>query len=447
MEYDAVGRPEKPIPDPLSPLGRLATALRNGRRGIGLSYAELSERTGFHSPATLQRAASGTVVPKRDVACSFARACELDVDAITQLWIAAYRGSMAGRRTGDRVREGNAPRPHLIRDFDSLCRALKQLRLLNGAPSFQVMANRARAARKELSRSTANRICAGQPPASIECLEAFLIACEVPPRGHEAWFEAWLRAGQHATAARQGYGMREEMKQLEAVVAENLSGKVAQETAARLLRKAGFESLERYRRFEAPWTVECMQCATTFRVRLSDVVMGRASCLTCAEVTDHVREAWVEMLSNRAGLLSSQQVRALRAVTVLQSRLHRDHLDVPVFVTDRKTEFILQSTAWHPALKAALRRHIRPQVRLDVLLVCKYEANGRQRRLAMAAGLVGGPVETAAGPQKPHSTTGTAVEEPTEPGAERNTFQGSRSSTPPAGHTPQSWEATSNSGP
>ncbi|KOU77122.1 hypothetical protein ADK57_03285 [Streptomyces sp. MMG1533] len=74
------------------------------------------------------------------------------------------------------------------------------------------------------------------------------------------------------------------------------------------------------------------------------------------------------------------------ACTVLQARLQRNQLDVPVVVADREAGSVLQSATWHPALETALRRRFR----LDVLLVCNYDTmsptrNGHcQRRLAKA---------------------------------------------------------------
>ncbi|MFF7489501.1 hypothetical protein ACFZBC_29000 [Streptomyces luteogriseus] len=73
------------------------------------------------------------------------------------------------------------------------------------------------------------------------------------------------------------------------MVADNDRGQVSQETAVRMLRKASFDTRERYRRFEAPWTVECMQCTATLRIRLSDVVLAQASCPECPKLTEHVR--------------------------------------------------------------------------------------------------------------------------------------------------------------
>jgi hypothetical protein len=388
-----VGRPEKPIPDSVSPVVALAKALRDGRKLAKVSYAMLSERTQTYSAATLQRAASGRVIPKREVARAFAHGCAMDIDEVDRLWLDAYRARQHGRDASVQ-----APAPRLIRDFPDLSTALERLWQASGAPTYRVMQNRARTVGMDLSRSSANRIATRrQVPGSVASLEAFLVGCGLPPRGRDVWLEAWLRAQQHADTERQGSAR--DMKQLEAVVADNPTGEVVQETAMRLLRKAGFDALERYRSFDAPWTVECQRCAATLRVRLSDVVLQRATCMDCPEVNERVRKAWADLLENPAGALSRHEVRALRAARVLQARLQRDHLDVPVFVADKETKSILQSDTWHPALDTALRRYIRRPFRLDVLIVPDYDTmnahrtGNRHRRLAKSAGLVDKPVE------------------------------------------------------
>ncbi|WP_333739251.1 helix-turn-helix domain-containing protein [Streptomyces sp. IBSBF 2806] len=430
----------------MSPLGLLAIALRNGRRDAGLSYAVLSDQTQFISPGTLQRAASGVVLPRLEVARAFAQVCGMDLDEVTRMWHAAYRGSLGGRSTVST--RPPQPRPDLVKDLTGLCTALEELRHVSGMPSFRMMEGRARASGKELSRSTAFRITAEKrAPKSTECLEAFLMACQVPPRGREVWFEAWLRAQRHAAA--HDAGEREEMRQLESVVAGNPRGQVTQGTAVRMLRRAGFDTTERYRRFDAPWTVECLECAATFRIRLSDVVLARATCPECPKLTERVREAWAELVTNRSGLLSRQHVRALRAATVLQARMQRDHLDVPVFVADRTTLATLQSRAWHPAAEDALRRYVRRPFYLDILLVHDYDTmpshrNGqRLRRLAKASGLVDSPLETSL--PLPESDRGSGAAEDGA-GSGRKTTTAQMTATRPDPGVKRPWKPTSNSG-
>ncbi|MFF9819536.1 helix-turn-helix domain-containing protein [Streptomyces sp. NPDC014006] len=376
-----MARPEKPVPDRRSPLGKLATALRAGRTQCGLSYAELSQRTRSYSPATLQRAASGQVVPKLDVARAFAHACRLDVGEIDRLWSDAYRG-----RKDRRTARAQAPQPHLIRDLPDLCAALAELRLSLGAPSYRTMQHRARAAGLELSRSTANRIAERrQSPGSMASLQAFLIGCGLAEHRHTLWLEAWVRAQQRVDDT--SWALKREVEQLETVVAGAPDGTVSQEMARRLLRKANFDSLERYRGFQIPWTVECLQCGATLRVKLSDVVMGRSTCLDCPSLNERVREAWGDLLDDRSGVFSREEVRALRSSTVLKARLQHHQLDVQVFVTNKEAGAVLGTTAWHAPLETVLRRRLRRTFNLDVILVLDYDTLHARRERARQASL------------------------------------------------------------
>ncbi|MEV4450573.1 helix-turn-helix domain-containing protein [Streptomyces mirabilis] len=108
-----MGRPEKPIPDSVSPLGALAKALRDGRKIANISYVTLSERTQTYSAATLQRAASGRVIPKREVARAFAHGCTMDIDEVDRLWLDAYRARQHGR---DVSAQAPAPRRRRLVD-------------------------------------------------------------------------------------------------------------------------------------------------------------------------------------------------------------------------------------------------------------------------------------------------------------------------------------------
>ncbi|UAX58511.2 hypothetical protein K5X85_36010 (plasmid) [Streptomyces sp. A144] len=313
------------------------------------------------------------------------------------------------------------------------------------------MENRAKAAGVKLSRSTAYRICVSrQAPATSESLEAFLVACQVVPRDRDAWHKAWLRAQHHAHRSDQSSERLEETKRLETVVADNLSGKVPADTAGRLLRRAGFESLERYRGFEKPWSVMCVHCGATLRLRLSDAVMGQATCVDCPRVSDQVHEAWAELLRNGSGALPREYARVLRTVTVLSARLRGGHLDVPLFVPDRDAALAVQSVSWHPAFNAVLRRHVRRSFRLNVLLVQDYDtvdtrrAGQRQRRIAKAEGLAVGPLEP------PCADSGLS-ERATRYGPEWTAHETDPSPAPVllqrTARSSHAWQAVSNSGP
>ncbi|MFE2696968.1 helix-turn-helix domain-containing protein [Streptomyces mirabilis] len=377
-----MGRPEKPLPDPVSPLGALARELRKGRKERGISFDTLAEQAQPYSAATLQRAAAGHNLPKREVVRAFAHACKMDLDKADRLWAEAYRARHPGRDAN-----GQVPSPRLVRDVQDLSAALEGLWQASGAPSYRLVAQRARAAGLKLSRTSANRMATRrQVPGSRASLEAFLVGCGLPPRARDVWLEAWVRAQLHTDTEHQG-DVRE-TKQIKAVIADGKKGDLLQGTAVRLLRKAGFDPLERYRSFEAPWTVECLRCAGTFRVRLSDVVVfQRATCVDCSTVNERVDQAWSDLLDNASGDLNREEVRALSVSSVRQVRLQRNRLDVPVFVPDGETESVLRSEAWHPAFQTVLRSYIRRSFELDVLIVSdtanaqeiKKRARARQR--------------------------------------------------------------------
>lgn len=360
-----MGRPEKPIPDLRRATGKLAHALREGKRARNMTYSALAERTREYSAATLQRAASGTMVPKREVVRAFAHACGLDVEEIDRLWLDAHREHRGGRATGVPA----APPPQLVRNFPDLSAALEELRQVSGAPPYQLMERRAREAGFDLSTSTAQRIATRQQvPGSPACLEAFLVGCDLGPQDRLVWLDAWWRGHRQRTDSRARRGMRA----LEALVAENTSGQVDQETAYRLLRKAGFEAVERYRDFDSAWTVECQRCAAVRRVRLSDVILRQSACFECAALQERGRDAWAALLEDRGGTLGRTEREALRVCNLLRVRQQRNNLDVHVFVPDAEILQILRPGTWHPDLTAALQQHVRRRFHLEVMLVYDY---------------------------------------------------------------------------
>ncbi|MGW1538558.1 helix-turn-helix domain-containing protein [Streptomyces aureus] len=391
-----MGRPEKPLPDPVSPLGALARELRKGRREQGISFGTLAEQAQPYSAATLQRAAAGRTLPKREVVRAFAHACKMDLDKVDRLWAEAYRARHPGRDAS-----GQVPLPRLVRDVQDLSAALEGLWQASGAPSYRIVAQRARAAGLELSRTSANRMASRrQVPGSRASLEAFLVGCGLPPQARGVWLDAWLRAQLHTESEHQG-DIRE-TRQIKAVIADDQKGDLKQSTAVRLLRKAGFDPLERYRSFEVPWTVECLRCAGTLRVRLSDIVVfQRATCVDCSTVNERVDQAWSDLLDNASGDLSREEVRALSVSSVRQVRLQRNRLEVPVSVPDGETESVLWSETWHPAFQSVLQSYIRRSFELEVLIVSdtanaqEIKKRARARQRAKSRRLLGTPLKDA----------------------------------------------------
>jgi helix-turn-helix protein len=75
-----MGRREKPI-DPAWPLAEFASGLRELRRGCGLTYQEMADRTNY-SACVLSVAAGGVRLPTWDVALAYVRVC----GGSEQLW-------------------------------------------------------------------------------------------------------------------------------------------------------------------------------------------------------------------------------------------------------------------------------------------------------------------------------------------------------------------------
>ncbi|GAA3660302.1 helix-turn-helix domain-containing protein [Streptomyces chitinivorans] len=181
-----MGRRENPVDHTAPHRGRLAEYLRQHRRRAGLTYQELQERTGL-SQATLKRAASGTVLPKQDVAETYVSGCggaEEAVQEVRELWRAA-RIEKRGRPSPLR-----ALRPELVSDAGDLSKALVALWERVGAPSPRQMRERS-GIPAALPVSSCYLIVGRQAlPADATQLRAFLLGCGVPEDQHGPWERA-----------------------------------------------------------------------------------------------------------------------------------------------------------------------------------------------------------------------------------------------------------------
>ncbi|MEV6535937.1 helix-turn-helix transcriptional regulator [Streptomyces sp. NPDC051639] len=186
-------RPEKPITTSNSALRDLQEWLREQRARTGQGYRTLSVRAGCHA-TTLQRAASGTSVPKLQTVLHYARACDASPDEARHLW---KRARCEESRLARRGRGQPAPRKELIRDFADLGAALVDLYEVAGSPTLRTMEQRA-GGFGALPRSTAHRIVNRQTiPHNLPQFQAYLRACEVPEVDWPHWEAAWTRAWRH----------------------------------------------------------------------------------------------------------------------------------------------------------------------------------------------------------------------------------------------------------
>ncbi|MDT0307308.1 helix-turn-helix transcriptional regulator [Streptomyces sp. DSM 44917] len=187
-----MGRPEKPLPSTGRALRELAAWLRAHRREAELTYAKLSRVVGYH-PTTLQRAASGTSVPRIEVVEAYARACGGNVDQARRLWRMARYEATAGRLGTKEDAYYRPSRPELIRDMADLLPAMVDLYERAGAPPLRAMEQRA-GGHGELPHSTVHRILHGKAVPTRQQFIAFIEACGIiAGKDRVAWLRAWGR--------------------------------------------------------------------------------------------------------------------------------------------------------------------------------------------------------------------------------------------------------------
>ncbi|MFD6413966.1 helix-turn-helix domain-containing protein [Nocardia asteroides] len=184
-----MGRRENPVDHSRPARGRLAEYLRVERHAAGLTYQELAASTGL-SPATLKRAASGSVVPKRATVEAFVEGCggaSWAVRDADELW---RRARIEER---GRLAQLSAPRPELIADAADLSRALEVVWEQAGAPSLRDIRNRSGNLLALPVSSAARIVNRDAVPADVRQLHAFLTGCGIPPEQHAVWSAAFTK--------------------------------------------------------------------------------------------------------------------------------------------------------------------------------------------------------------------------------------------------------------
>ncbi|WKU42649.1 tetratricopeptide repeat protein [Streptomyces sp. VNUA116] len=181
-----MGRIENPIDWSIPARGELAALLRTARKEAGITYQELSERTGLSS-ATLKRAASGRVLPSEITIEQFLTACGGSAQDTTHA--TALRCDARRQEFGP---PGRTVRIALISAPAELGNALVGLYRNAGAPTYRKM--QARAGTHWLALSSLSRILNRQMlPGSRGQMIAFLQGCGVPEKQQGDWIEAWRR--------------------------------------------------------------------------------------------------------------------------------------------------------------------------------------------------------------------------------------------------------------
>ena len=195
-----MGRNEKPVDQSRPARGRLAVHLRGWRDAAGMTYETLARRTGL-SPATLKRAASGAVVPRRITVEAYVEGCGGEQEAVRaadELWRQARveeRGRLAQLR---------APRPELIGDEGDLSRALEVVWEQAGAPSLREIKERSGYPLALPVSSAARIVNRDAIPADEQQLRASLTGCGIPPERHTPWLSAFTKITRRSPTAAAG---------------------------------------------------------------------------------------------------------------------------------------------------------------------------------------------------------------------------------------------------
>ncbi|MFC9537138.1 hypothetical protein ACFT38_42835 [Streptomyces sp. NPDC056975] len=366
-----MGRKDQQVPDRSSAVGRLAQALKDGKRQARRTYADMAKTSSRYCAATYSRAASGTMLPRREVARAYALACGLDVEVIDGLWLAARAAS---RRVGIERPRHSATRPRLIYDIDDLCVGLGELREREGAPTYAQMRQRAAEAGYEVSTSTLQRIATrNQVPTTEHVLDAYLAACSVSPLRRHEWHTAWARARQRAEDADHA---RRDVARAEAQVAGG-AGVVTAEKAVEILTHARLLPVEGYRGFRAPWSVKCGGCSLVRRVRIADIVLGRLRpCRQCQSKERAVARTWqalvegiVPLSQQQADVVRRSGYRGLQQVMGIGTLLFE--------ASDPDAQEVLEdpSAEWRIALEKDITRTLGTVPKLDVLVTSDYPLN------------------------------------------------------------------------
>jgi hypothetical protein len=159
------------------------------------------------SPATLKRAASGTVVPKHTTVEAYVEGCGGTPAAVRdadELW----RHARIEER--GRLAQLHAPRPELISDAADLSRALEVVWEQAGAPSLRDIRDRSGNPLALPVSSAARIVNRDAVPADEQQLQAFLTGCGIPPEKHAAWTAAFAKISSTPSTATAAQGLLQE---------------------------------------------------------------------------------------------------------------------------------------------------------------------------------------------------------------------------------------------
>jgi OmpA-OmpF porin, OOP family len=195
------GRPENPLKADSGTLTELARELRRMREQAGLTYRELSAKTG-RSPSTLTAAAVGNQLPSWQVTRSWIQACGGDAEAVLRLYERAC--AEAGRPAPDPdLSSEDPPVPGVEGTAAEFLDQMTWLRIWAGNPSLRTLNKRSGG---RLPPSTISEALRRDTLPRRELVLDYVRACSAPDSTVQTWERAWngikLREKQTAHAER-----------------------------------------------------------------------------------------------------------------------------------------------------------------------------------------------------------------------------------------------------
>ncbi|MET7650504.1 MULTISPECIES: helix-turn-helix domain-containing protein [unclassified Streptomyces] len=184
-----MGRKAKPIVTRYRARAQLAHELRLLLLRCDGTYEQLAKRTPGISRVTLQRAASGTCLPKEKTVVAFVHACGFGRQEVAKL--TALRISARIEERGV-LHELKALHPRLISDRRDLSRALEYVYEAAGAPTLRELRDRS-GEPLLLPISTLSRIVSRRTtPVDERQLLAFIHGCGITHQD-SLWSTAWKK--------------------------------------------------------------------------------------------------------------------------------------------------------------------------------------------------------------------------------------------------------------
>ncbi|GAA3635752.1 hypothetical protein GCM10022223_62740 [Kineosporia mesophila] len=197
-----------------APFGELARSLRALREDAGLTYRTMAAQIADPgcSAATLSRADSGDLLPRKEVVVAYGTACGASREQMVHVWNqAAGRARRLNAATGgarvETLHAGAVFRPRLLEliwEPVHLLLAMHHLRSSAGEPSLREIQSRARRlGLPPLPKSTVADLLSGIRLPTEQQFMTYVTCCGVPEAEERRWLLAYRRTmGSVRTASR-----------------------------------------------------------------------------------------------------------------------------------------------------------------------------------------------------------------------------------------------------